>query len=402
MTPQPYPLEMGGEFAVCGARRLRWAWARNNPLRIVIPLGLIALLAVVAACAPAHGQSGSEPIQLKRLLPADQDWLIDGALDFRYRDANTGSTHQAYIQNAEIDLQHSISYHHYREGTVFLQVIDENPPDSPSGSSGVRLGEAYATYRIPILTESDSTAYFKAGQFIIPFGLLPVYDTHLQILQTLYPESLGERIDWGVGVDGRFNGIIDYRFAVTAGSGPNNPDLNSNRVIALRLGRLIASPYGTFNVGGSMLSGRLPITEVNPETDFAPSLPPSGRVISPIGFVDKTRIAGDGQWNYGNTTARGEAVAGADSDQSVYGYYLEGDYRFAAGFTGVLSRAFWDYGVGDSTSTDTAAGVNVSYGNDLVIRTLYEDRRDFPNANLMPVTSEHNRYLFTVQILTRF
>lgn len=331
--------------------------------------------------------------------------MIDGALDARYRDASTGVHHEGYANSAELDLQHALTYKKTREGTFFIQVIGEDPPDQIAGNHGdVQIGEAYVTYRLPIMTQTDSTAYVKVGQFILPFGLLPVYDTHLQILQTLYPEAIGERIDQGVEIEGRFYGVLDYRFAVTAGVGPNHLLIDPNRVVTFRLGRIFATPYGTFNFGGSLLNGQLPITEVNPETGFAPELAPSGRILAPYGYIAKTRFGGDAQWTYRAVTARGEAVTGADSDTRVLGYFAEGDYRFAPGLTAVVSRTYWDYGVNNSTSGDNAVGVNIAYGNHVVVRTLYEEQRNVPEvapANETLATT-HLRHLFTVQVLFRF
>lgn len=353
---------------------------------------------------PAAGLAQS-PINLSTLIPRETGWVIDGAVDARYRNSSTGDHHEGYINAAELDLQHALTYKKTREGTFFLQVIGENPPDQIAGNHGdVQVGEAYVTYRLPIMTETDSTAYLKVGQFILPFGLLPVYDTHLQILQSLYPEAIGERIDEGVGVEGRFYGVLDYRFAITAGVGPNHLLIDPNRVVTFRLGRLFATPYGTFSFGGSLLDGQLPVTEVNPETGFAPALAPSGRILAPYGYVSKTRIAGDGQWNYRAVTVRGEAMTGADDNTRVLGYFAEGDYRFAPGLTMVLARTYWNYGVADSTSGDNAIGLNITYGSNLAVRTLYEDQRNVPEVAPLNETlaTTHLRHLFTVQVLFRF
>ncbi|HEX5322152.1 MAG TPA: hypothetical protein VFW40_00095 [Capsulimonadaceae bacterium] len=350
-----------------------------------------------------------QPINLSSLIPRDTGWLINGVLDTRYRNATTGTHHITYLNAAEIDLQHPITYKNTREGTFFFQLIGENPPDHISGKQGdVQIGEAYVTYRLPILTQTDSTAYLKVGQFTLPFGLMAVYDTHLQIMQTLYPEAIGERMDEGIGVEGRFYGVLDYRFAVTAGVGPNHVQIDPNRVVTFRLGRLFATPYGTFNFGGSLLSGRLPVAAVDPMTGFAPTLPASGRIMATDGFESKTRIAGDATWTYQSVTARGEAMTGADDSNStrVLGYFVEGEYRFAPGLTAVIARKYWDYGVNNSNSGDNAIGLNVTFGKNLVVRTLYEEQRDVPinptPTSQQPIAPTHLRHVFTVQLLARF
>ncbi len=356
--------------------------------------------ALVGAIAPAS----ATPVNLRNARLGDPNWLIDGAVDARYRTASPGTNGEIYTQTIELDVQHPISYHHQRKGNFFLQGIIEHPPDQTGkAKTSARIGEAYLSYQLPILTQTDSLAYVKAGQFAVPLGLTPVYDTHLQIMQTLYPEAIGERLDWGVGVDGRFYGVLDYKAAVTAGAGPGRVDSNSG-VVSFRLGRLFATPAGAFNVGGSMLSGHLPKTMVDPATGYSPTLPPSGYVTAPYGYVAKTRIAGDGQWTYRQATVRGEAIVGADGEDRVFGYFVQGEYRIAPGVTAIVARKYWDYGVSGSKTEDNGAGINVSYGNNLSIRTLIEERHDVPvNSPSQSLTSvAHFRHLFTVQVLGRF
>ncbi len=353
------------------------------------------------------GPDVSAPATLGSIL-LPKNWTLDGALDLRYRQATSGRTDQGYLNQGELDIAHSFIHSNRDTGNIYVQLLDENVPDASGGegqSSGLRFGEAYSIYRLPFQTQTGSTAYLKVGQFVLPVGLLPVYDTHQQILQTLAPLGIGERVNWGASIEGRFNGIIDYRFAVTSGDGPGHIFLIPDRVVSFRLGRLVATPYGVFNVGGSLLSGRLPVTEVDPTTGFAPVLPPSGQINPNFGFVNKTRIVGDAQWTYKQLIARGEAMSGSDANTSVNGYFLEGDYRFAPGLSGIISRTYWNYGKGSSTSEDNAFGIDIAYGNNEVTRLLYEERRDLPystSPTTAPLASTHVRHIFTVQGLVRF
>jgi hypothetical protein len=361
-----------------------------------IAVNLLLALLLIGWTAPLR----ADPTDLGKSSIIDQNWIIDGTLDERYRTASTGRTDQVYTNDLELDVQHPITLHDIRQGTVFLQEMLETPPDEPGPSrTALRLGEAYASYRLPILTETDSTAYIKVGQFPIAAGLTAVYDTHLQIMQNLYDEGLGVRVDSGVGVDGRFYGVLDYKASATTGVGPDRYS-SGPRVVAFRLGHLFATDVGAFNVGGSLLAGELPVTTINPNTFYSPSLPSSGYVNPTYGYVQKSRMIGDGQWTYKGYTLRGEAMSGADGDNSVYGYYLDGEYRFAPGLTAVASRKFWDYGIGNSTSSDNAGGINIDYGNNFSIRGLYEERLDTPN-NAQPFKSQL-RHLFTIQALARF
>jgi hypothetical protein len=349
------------------------------------------------------------PVNLRLLIPqALSHLLVDGALDIRYRDSTTGRSDSPYIQSVELDLQQPITSSHVQQGSVFVQMIGENPPDvaQQNGVKEFAIGEAYVSYRLPILTDTDSTSYLRVGQFVLPVGLMATYDTHQEIIQSLYAEGIGERTDWGAALDGRFYGVLDYNFAVTAGDGPGHLYAVPDRVVSFRLGRLLLKKYFTINIGGSLLGGRLPITEVDPVTGFPPVLPPSGKLSASFGYENKTRIIGDAQWTYRNVTARGEAMSGSDTNDSVLGSFVEGEYRFAPGLSGVLADTFWDYGRGESTSSDIAAGLNISYSRDIVIRTVYEYQRDIP-SNLTPVTADagpdsHVRNVFTVQVLFRF
>jgi hypothetical protein len=367
-----------------------------SPSRLKFLLGF----ALVSPIAAAH----AEPIGIHKIGVSDHNWIVDGAVDIRYRNAAPGSRDQIYTQTVELDVQHPITYRGQRKGNVYIQGLLETPQDQGSSSkSFLRVGEAYISYQLPILTQTDSLSYIKAGQFPVALGLTPVYDTHLQIMQSLYPESLGERLDWGLGVDGRFYGVLDYKATMTAGLGPDKITTPKSPVVAFRLGRLFATPAGAFNIGGSILSGRMPQTAVDPVTGYSPALPPSGYTTAPYGFVNKTRIAGDGQWTYQQVTLRAEAVAGADADKRVFGYFVQGEYRFAPGFTAIAARKSWDYGVGTSKTEDNAVGLNISYGNNLAIRTLAEERHDVPvSATTVGKSVGHFRHIFTIQLLGRF
>ena len=329
--------------------------------------------------------------------------LINGALDLRVRNSNSGRTNSAYIQSVELDLQEPLDYHRVQEGSIFLQMMGENPPDvlHQNGIKEFAIGEAYVSYRLPVMTDTDSTAYVKVGQFTLPVGLLATYDSHQEILQSLYPIGIGERTDWGATIGGRFYGVLDYNFAVTAGTGPGNLYSVPDRVVTFRLGRLFLTQYGTFNVGGSLLGGRLPTTEINPITGFPPELAPSGKVDPAYGYQEKTRIIGDGQWTYRNMTARGEAMYGYDTNDSVTGTFVEGEYRFAPGLSAVLANTYFNYGVNDSNSSDIATGINIAYGRGIVVRTLYEFQHNTPETNSVE-NPPKNRQIFTAQLLLRF
>lgn len=357
-------------------------------------LACLTFVAAVSSCL-------ADPIDLGKTTAIDNSWLIDGVIDQRYRTATTGRTDQTYTQAVELDAQRPIMVKGLSQGVVFIQGILESPPDQyPPANTMARLGESYISYRLPILQQTDSVVNVKIGQFPIALGLTPVYDSHLQIMQSLYDEAVGVRIDPGVAVEGQFQGLLNYEAALTTGVGPDRTDPNNTPIVSFRLGRLFSTDFGTVNIGGSMLSGTLPVTQVDPVTGFAPTLPESGYASAPYGYVNKTRIAGDAQWNYLNYTMRGEAMTGADNDTSVYGYFWEGEWRFAPGFSAVAARKYWNFGASNNQTQDNAIGLNISYGNNFAIRGLYEEQLNEPVD--WPENQSHIRHVFTIQALARF
>ncbi|MBV9848204.1 MAG: hypothetical protein JO250_00815 [Armatimonadetes bacterium] len=335
-------------------------------------------------------------VALPSPIPLGRGFLFSGALDARYRTATTGRTRQGWINAAELDLNHPLTRNGQAIGNIRLQVIAENPPDIPNAQE-VQVGEAYVLYRLPIQTETDSTAYLKVGQFQLPFALLAVYDPHLLLLQPLYAQSLGLRTDFGLAISGRFYGYLNYDFSVTTGSGPDHFDLNPNRVITFRLGRTFVTRNGTVTVGGSLLQGHLPITDLDSTHPLPFELPPSGYVRADRGFTAKTRVAGDGTYNYKSLTGRGEAMIGADQDSRVLGYYAEGDYRFSPRAGVVAAHSLFEYPQRDSLSSRNAVGLTYAPDSNLTFRALYEDLYDVPSAG-----TGRTNHRFTVQLLLRF
>jgi len=360
--------------------------------------------------APSSGANGTDSpalppptdqpppeVPLPDPIPLGRGFLVSGALDVRTRTADTGRRGGVWVNTAELDLQHQISRKGEARGNVFVQLLAEDPPDIARGRD-IQIGEAYVLYRLPVESDFNSTAYLKAGQFQIPFGLLAVYDPHLLILQPLYAQSLGLRTDFGLALSGRLYGYLNYDFSLTTGTGPNHLDVNPNRVVTFRLGRTFTTRNGVVNVGGSLLQGRLPITDLTAEDPFAVELPPSGRVRADRGgFVSKSRIAGDGSYGFHRTTARGEFVIGADGDKRILGYYTEGDYRFTGRISAAVSRSLFVYPEGNSSASRESLGLTYASSSNLTFRGLYQYLRDVPRDRGGQV-----RHRLTFQMLLRF
>ncbi|MGI4790705.1 MAG: hypothetical protein ACRYFS_17890 [Janthinobacterium lividum] len=336
-------------------------------------------------------------VPLPNPIPLGKELLVSGALDIRTRTADAGRTGGVWVNTVELDLQHPISSKGQTRGNLYVQLIAENPPDQ-AHSDDVQIGEAYFIYRLPVENDFDSTAYLKVGQFQLPFGLLAVYDPHLLILQPLYSQSLGLRTDFGISVSGRVYGFLNYDLALTTGTGPNHLYANPNRVVTFRLGRTFTTRNGVVNVGGSLLQGRLPITDITADDPFAVELPPSGRVHADRGgYVSKSRLGGDASYGYRRVVARGEVVAGADNDQRVLGYYAEGNYSFTERMSVVAARSLFVYPEGNSTASQEAVGLTYAPSANLTFRTLYQYLRDVPRDSSAGI-----RHRLTFQVLLRF
>ena len=354
-------------------------------------------LAPIAIPLPPPTDQPPPEVPLPNPIPLGQGFLVSGALDLRTRSSDSGRRHGAWVNTAELDLQRPISSKGKTRGNLYLQILAENPPDRRS-SADVQIGEAYFIYRLPVDNDFDSTAYVKIGQFQLPFGLLAVYDPHLLILQPLYSQSLGVRTDFGIALSGRVYGFLNYDLAVTTGTGPNHLYANPNRVVTFRLGRTFTTRNGVVNVGGSLLQGRLPITDLTTTNPFAVELPPSGRVRADRGgFVSKSRIAGDASYGYRRIVARGEVVIGADNDQRILGYYAEGNYRFTERVEAVAARSLFVYPQGNSTASQEDLGLTYAPSANLTFRALYQYLRDVPRDSGASI-----RHRLTLQVLLRF
>lgn len=322
---------------------------------------------------------------------------VGGAVDTRYLATDHGLTNQIYLNDAEIDVTYPLVHHGVTHGNVVLQAIGEDPPYIHDGAD-VEFGNAYVIYKLPLPPNADATSYVKVGQFQIPFALLAVYDPHLQISQPLYSESLGVRNDWGIAFSGRFYSVLNYDFAVTRGVGPSViGQVDPTQVVTFRLGRTFETRAGVINVGGSLLQGRLPNTDITDEQPYAVELPASGRVRVMDGYVNKSRIAGDGTLLFKRITARGEAIEGADNDSRVLGYYAMGEYMVRDNVGAIIARSYWQYPDANSFSSDDQVGGTYAMSTNVTWRVLYESLLDrAPELATLP------SHRFTVQLLFRF
>lgn len=317
-----------------------------------------------------------------------RNWLLDNTLDIRYTNAHRGPR-GLFLSALRTTADYIIADKKTgrEKGGARVQILAEPDELGQSSIRGLRSSELYAFY---VFNVAKAEANVKLGQFVLPFGLSAVYDTPLQPIQTLYGPSVGLRIDSGVMVDG-YAGPYRYAAALSTGSGPNRRDLAGGIVQSFRLERNFLTQSGRIQIGGSLLSGKLPVTAYNTE------LPASG-VSTAEEFVDKTRFAADASYYLSKLTVRGELQFGADDQRQVWGYFGEGRYDFANGKTAIATVRRWNFGHKPQGVTLLGAGVNFELKNGLTIRTLYEYERAKPSATSSSIVDRR----FTIQTRVRF
>ena len=178
---------------------------------------------------------------------------------------------------------------------------------------GMHFGNLYVIYRGKL---GEPTV--KVGQFVLPFGNLPYYETHTRPVQTLYRYSLGARIDPGIAVEGYLGKATEFQVAVTTGNGPYRKDNNGNKVVTARVSHTFELGDNELRLGVSALRGKLPVFSLMSEPGMS-----GGDVLE---FSDKNRVAVDAEFYWGPYLVRAEVVAGDDNGRGAYGHWLQFSY----------------------------------------------------------------------------
>ena len=330
-----------------------------------IPCRAQAPAASPVSPAPLHSSATSK----------NAGWVYGGTADVRWRDSSDRETRGSYITATRLqgDWIGVVGRTGAARVGARIQLFLETEGQRNTAINHLRASEVYAFYNFSL---QGGAAQLKAGQFVLPFGLAAVYDP-LQPVQPLYEKSVGLRVDTGMGLEGEY-GPYRYTAALTTGSGPDRSDFDANRLVSFSLSRTVTTPVGVFEVGGSLLSGRGPVTS------FDTQLPASG-YSGAREFIDKTRIGGDGQYFFGLVALRGEIVFGGDNEEPVWGYFAEGNYRATPRLTLVALRKLWNFPQKPMSSATTGAGVNYDFGNGFTLRALYEFERQVPLPPVTPI-----------------
>lgn len=333
----------------------------------------LAALLVGGVVVPARGQALAPPALGQ--TSARDSLTYQGTMDVRHRDASRDQQRGSYVAATrfQFDWTRANPQTAQVQGGARIQLLWESDRRRGTSTNSLRASELFLFYDFALPGVSGRA---KVGQFVLPFGLMAVYDTSLQPIQTLYDRAIGLRVDTGLALEGEY-GPYHWAGALTTGAGPDRSDPDGSKLITFRLGRTVATSLGVFEVGGSLLSGRAP------QTSWDTELPASGYSYGRA-FVDKTRIAGDGQYFFGPLTLRAELVFGGDGDESVWGYFAEANYKVTPRLTLVALRKLWNfpeqsdpavnYSQSNSVAT-TGAGINFNFGNGLFVRALYEFER---------------------------
>jgi len=249
------------------------------------------------------------------------NWKVDGRLDYRLMNMKEPemSTTSGELMAAELETIATISNKDRDVLDIGLQLPSATQMEGiDDRGKEMHFFNAYGIYKFGL-----GKPNLRFGQFVAPFGNLATYETHTRPLQTLFPESLGIRIDRGASLEG-IAGEYDYWIAAMNGNGARG-DNNGTPIALGRVARRFDLPSGTLSVGVSALHGTdMPrfSTLVDPLMDTEEML--DGMLMDPpLDFTDKSRVAVDAEYSAGQNLWRAELVGGRDSDGAVNGQFIQ-------------------------------------------------------------------------------
>jgi hypothetical protein len=248
----------------------------------------------------------------------------------------------------------------------------------------MHFGNAYAVYKFGL-----GRPNLRVGQFVVPFGNLPYYETHTRPLQSLYEQSLGIRIDRGASLEG-IAGANDYWVALVGGNGARS-DNNDSPVALARLGRRLDLPGGTLNAGVSALYGTA-MPRFSPLVD--PMMDEDMPGMSMVDFTTKTRLGVDAEYTTGPTVWRAELVGGRDGDGGVNGQFLQWNRALNERQEVSLQAARWE----QPTGHRLRLGAGVSHKPDDVTTLRASVERAFGHTP----AEDRNETMVSLQLLREF
>lgn len=324
-------------------------------------------------------EDSSSNLQINTVYRLDSRMMGEGAPD------------EADIMSAEMEIYasfgHSIDAAFQTPGYTAMK----------GRGKGMHFGNAWV-----MLKRNIGEPTYKLGQFVIPFGNLVDYETHTRILQTLYPYSLGIRIDPGLMIEGFIDQDTEFAVSGTLGNGPYRRDIDGNKVITARIARRMMVGDNDLKIGVSALKGRLPVFSLMTDplmdgNDAELVDVDTGHFVGqfdPAGFADKTRYGVDVEYYLGIDLIRAELVRGTDNGKSVGGYWLQVEHPLSYKTAVIGQIAAWKQSSGKLRNY--ALGIEHKLEDNRIMRAAYERR----NASEHGMDMRMN--MFTVQYLLEF
>ncbi len=312
-----------------------------------------------------------------------RNYQITGALDYRFMFNDNQSKinkDNFLIHGVEVNFRYIFQGESGDWGTLVLQGSYSPDFDFFSREFNYHYGDKYFVLKGP-----KGQVNFKIGKFVVPFGNLQYYVSHLLILQPMFQRSLGIREDIGIGVSGYFKDY-EYDLSFTNGRGDGRINFKNEGLFVFRLGRT----DGDLKYGLSFLSGGAP------EGEYMIGM--MHKEDEKIAYVHKNRLGFDVQYPYREFTFRGEAVFGRDEKINVGGFYLGTDYEISPKILASLKYDFWDPDFKNKDFiTDLGFGLSYRINKYVTPRIAYE--KSWAKDEM--VMSESTGF-FTVQLNLNF
>lgn len=218
---------------------------------------------------------------------------IDTEIDLRYRNVDF-TQNRLNIEKTAITLKKIFSD---RKGDRFILFTKGEWEEDFHDSS---LEQAYLQYKGPM-----GRWNITSGRFLIPFGLLPNYDTEWLLVKSQEDKTIGMKYDSGIKLSG-IRGGFDYAISITQGVGIRRwTDIDDDKVVTLRVG-YEGRDFEDLKIGFSSLVGKVLLND--------------GKAIN------KKLLAVDLMKQKGPFAGRGELVLGRNSEENLIGAFLGVDY----------------------------------------------------------------------------
>jgi len=314
------------------------------PLSAVV--GLLLCVRTAATAAPEEAPAERRGLRVARTQ-------VDGRLDLQLMHMDAEGL-EPHVMAAEAEILITVASAERDVLDIALQwpyYTDMRGVDGRGRE--MHFGNAYLVYRTGF-----GRPNLRLGQFVVPFGNLTHYETHTFPLQSLYPESLGLRIDRGASLEG-YAGEWDWWLALTGGNGPR-ADNDRQPIMVARAARTHQTAGGALTLGLSGLLGRqMP--------RFSPLVDPlmdhdggeHGGHAPALEFANKRRLALDLEYVAGLDLWRGEVVLGKDGDGPARGGFAQWGRALGEGREVTLQAAGWQQPSGRRMRLGAAYGLEL-------------------------------------------